>query len=105
MAIAGKLGFSQEEFTSKFLAKVFGILGKRLSEARDVRESLIISELEPAEASRLTTIMQKPEVLPDSDKTTREYIERVRAEKYKTSAPSPEMLLEIRKYKQGSGSL
>jgi DNA primase len=94
-----EMGLSQEEFTSPFLAKVFGALAKRISEGRDTREALLLSELESSEASHLTVILQKPEHLPNSERTVREYIGRIRAEKFKTGDPDKDMLLEIRKYK------
>ena len=96
-----ELGFSQEEFTSPFLAKVYETLTKRISEGRDIKESLILSELTSNEASRLSSILQKPEALPYSDKTIREYIKKIRTEKYKTDVPDGDLLLEIKKYKQG----
>ena len=97
-------GLSQEEFTSPFLAKVFSVIEKRISGDREVSEALILSELEPSEASQLTVILQKPESLPNSDKTAREYIERIRAEKYKSQAPNEEMLLEIKRLKEKKAS-
>jgi len=94
------MGFSQDEFTSQFLAKVFRALEKRVSEGRDTRMALILSELEKHEASQLTVILQKPGTLPYSDKTVRECIEKIRTEKYKAGPPDEDILLEIRKFKQ-----
>jgi len=101
MGLVAEMGFLREEFTSPFLAKVYDLLAKRISEGRDIKESLILSELAPNEASRLTVILQRPEALPNSDQTVREYIGKIRVEKYKTEAPDAELLLEIMKYKQG----
>ena len=98
--LTSELGFSKEEFTSEFLAKVYEILTCRIFESRDVREALLLSELDSSEASRLTTILQKPEALPYSDITIREYIERIRAEKFKSIEPDADLLLEIKKYKE-----
>lgn len=94
-------GFSQDEFTSLFLAKIFGILTKRVIEGRDTREALILSSLDSSEASLLTIILQKPEAQPHSDATIMEYIDKIRTEKYKTEAPDEGLLLEIKKYKAG----
>jgi len=94
-------GFSQEEFTSPFLLKVYEALTKRVSEGRDTGEAQILSELSSGEAAHLSAILQKPEALPDSDKTVREYIEKIRTEKFKSDVPDNGLLLEIRKYKQG----
>ena len=98
-----EMDFSQDEFTAPFLAKTFEMLSRRLSDGRDTREALILSDLDSSEASRLTIILQKPEVMPHSDATIREYIEKIRAEKYKTGVPDEELLLEIRKYKSQRG--
>jgi len=100
-----ELGFSREEFTSEFLAKVYEILFRRVSEAREVREALILSELESSESSRLTAILEKPEALPHGDRTIREYIEKIRAEKFKTQNPDGDLLLEIKKYREKKDSL
>ena len=96
-----EMGFSQEEFTSPFLAKVYETLTKRISEGRDTKESLILSELASNEAARLSILLQKPEALPYSDKTIREYITKIRTEKYKKNTPDSDLLMDIRKYKSG----
>jgi len=100
MRTASELGFSAEEFTSPFLAKVYGMLQRRISEARDVKEAFILSELDPGEASRLTGILDKPEALPNSERTIRDYIEKIRAEKFKAGVPDTDLLLEIKKYRE-----
>jgi len=96
------MGLQQDEFTSPFLANVFIALTKRISEGRDTKEALLLAELAPNEASLLTSILNKPESLPHSEKTVSEYIEKIRTEKYKTNDPDGSLLLEIKKYKQGS---
>ena len=95
-----EMGFSREEFTSPFLSKVYDTLTKRISEGREAREALIISELTTNEAASLSGILQKPESLLYCDKTIREYIEKIRTEKYKSDIPDDDLLLEIRKHKQ-----
>jgi len=99
LRVTAELGFSKEEFTSPFHAKIYEILARRISEARDVKEALILSELDSVEASRLTGILEKPEALPNSDRTIREYIGKIRAEKYKSGDPDGDLLLEIARYK------
>ena len=101
MRTVAQMGFTQEEFTSPFLAKVYEMLTRRISEGRDTKEALLLSELASNEASRLSSILQKPEVFADSDRTIREYIGKIRTEKFKTDTPDGELLLEIRKLKQG----
>ena len=103
MKTVAEMEFSKEEFTSPFLAKVFEAMTKRIADNRDTRETLILSELASNEASRLTRILQKPEALPYSDKTIREYITKIRAEKFRKDTPDGDRLLEIMKYKQGLG--
>jgi DNA primase len=100
MKTAIETGFSREEFTSPFLAKVYEMLEKRVSDQRDVSEALLMSELEPAEAAQLSVILQKPESLPHAARSIREYIEKVRTERLKTQAPDEETLLELKRLKQ-----
>ena len=95
-----KHDFSNEEFTSPFLAKVYEILDRRISESRDVSEKLILSELESGEASQLTSIMQKPETIKHGERIISEYIEKIRAERLKTQTPDEELLLEIKRLKE-----
>jgi len=99
---AEEAGLSRDDFTSEFLSKVYDTLAQRISEGRDVKEAQILSELESNEAALLTSILQKPEVLPNSEKTIREYLSKVRAEKYKTETPDEDLLREIMKYKQNN---
>ena len=99
MGAAERLGFTQEEFTSPLLAKAFAVLNRRVAEGREVRESLVLADFEPHDAARLTAILQKPEAQPHSAKTISEYIERIRAEKFKSGDPDSDLLLEIKKYK------
>ena len=100
MRTASELGFSADEFTSPFLVKVYEMLLRRISEAREVKEAFILSELDSGEASRLTGILDKPEALPNSERTIREYIEKIRAEKFKAGVPDTDLLLEIKKYRE-----
>ena len=93
-------GFLQDEFTSPFLAKVFKALSRRVSEDRDTRAALILSELEKHEASQLTTILQKSEALLQDENTVRDYINKIRAEKYKKNDPNSSLLMEIKSYRE-----
>ncbi|MCL2227690.1 MAG: toprim domain-containing protein, partial [Oscillospiraceae bacterium] len=103
MKIAEEMGFSQAEFTSPFLRKAYEVLARRISESKDTREAYIMPEFEPAEASRLMVLLGKPEALPHSDKSIREYISKIRAEKYKSDTPDNDMLLEIKKLRETRG--
>jgi len=99
MKTANEKEFLEEEFTSGFLAKIYGILKRRLSADREVSEALILSELEPGEASQLTVLMQKPESLQQGGKIINDYIGKIRLERLKKQNPDEEMLLEIKRLK------
>ena len=100
LGTAMQMGFSQDEFTSPFLAKVFDVLSRRISEGRDTRVAQILPELEIQEASLLSSIMQKAEAKPSGDSMVRDCIERIRMEKYRTDAPDDKLLLEIKSYRE-----
>ena len=100
MKVVREAGLTREEFTSPLLAKVFGALERRISEGRETQAAFILSELEPDEASRLTAVLNKPEGLPYSEKTIREYIEKIRTEKIKSGDPSVEHLLEYKRHRE-----
>jgi len=101
MKATNALSFSKEEFTSEYLAKVYDVLEKRILGDREVNEAFLLSELESDEASQLTIILQKPESSAHGEKAIREYIEKIRAEKLKAQTPDEEMLLEIKRLKEG----
>ena len=100
MKIANEEGFSKDEFTSDFLAKIYGILERRISNDRDVSEALILSELEPGEESQLTLVLQKPEKVRHGTQTVGDYIKQIRSERMKTQVPDNKMLLELKKLKE-----
>ena len=100
MRIAVEMGFSQDEFTSGFLGQAYEALARRISEGRDTRAALLVSELDQNESSQLAVILQRSETMPPDDKTVRDYIERIRTEKYKTVDPDSEMLLTIKAYRE-----
>jgi len=95
-----KLGFSKEEFTSPFLAKIYTTLEKRITEDREINEALLMTELESDETSQLARIMEKPEPISEGDRSLRQYIERIRAEALKTQEPTEDLLLEIKRMKE-----
>ena len=78
----------------------YEIVEKRLAGDREASQKFVISELEPGEASQLTVILQKPESLPNSEHTIRDYIERIRAEKFRYQTPDEDLLLEIKRLKE-----
>jgi DNA primase len=99
LKVAYELGFSKDDFTSAFLSKVYEKLERRINENREVNEAFLLSELESDEASQLTIILQKPETLAQSEKSMRQYIEKIRTERLKTQDPDEAMLLDIMKIK------
>ena len=100
IGVADEMAFSAEEFTSPFLARVFQKLRGRISEGRDISLAAIMPDYEKGEASRLTAVLQKPEAAPRGEKTAREYIEKIRTEKYRSVAPDGDLLLEIKRYRE-----
>ena len=100
--VVEELNLKQEEFTSPFLERVYSTLLNRITNGRDTSGALMMTELSPDEASLLTTILHKPETMPNSEKAIREYIGKIRAEKYKAVNPDKSLLLEVKKYKQES---
>ena len=100
LEIAESAGFSAEEFTSQFLAKVYNDLTARISSGRDVSIQYILSGLELNEASLLTDIMQKPENQTQGDKAVGSYIEKIRMEKFKSTEPNMDMLMEIKRIRE-----
>jgi len=103
ISIAQDMGFSHTEFTSTFLAETYEKLTKRILESRDTRASLLLSEFDAAGAARLTNILEKPEALPYSEQSIREYISKIRSEKFRSVVPDSHMLLEIKKFREQNG--
>ncbi|MCL2125954.1 MAG: DNA primase [Oscillospiraceae bacterium] len=98
MGIALRLGFSEDEFTSDFHKKVFMVMGGRISEGRDASEAAIVAELDANEAAQLTAILHRAEAITPSEATVRDYIDKIRTQKFRTAEPSSESLLDIKKY-------
>ena len=97
-----KLRFEEDEFTSAFLLKVYKVIHKRHNEGLDITPASILAELEKAEASQLSRILQRPQSLPNGETAMRDYIEKIRAEKLKRTAREDPMALLI-KYTDQSG--
>ena len=73
----------EEEFSSPFLGKVYGLLKSRHKEKKDISLSLLAPLLEPEEISALTAIAQKPESAADPIRSMGDYITVIRTEKLK----------------------
>ena len=98
--IIDEMNFTQGEFTSDFLSKVYNVLTRRIKESRDTRDAMLLSQFDSNEASRLTIILERPEALPNSENALREYISKVRSEKLKAGHADEQMLLEIKKLRE-----
>ena len=103
--VINEMSFSANEFTSQFLENVYEKVTRRIAESKDTRESYILAEFDTAEASRLTKILTKPEALPYGEKSLREYIEKIRAEKFKTVVPDENLLLEIKRFRENENNV
>ena len=91
----------QDEFTSEFLSKVYAMIRERYESGNSVTAASLSAQLQPAEASHLAEIEQKPIKFAESDRALRDYIEKIRTERLKTSA---EDLLAVRdKYREKKG--
>ena len=100
--LIGKCPLEITDFTSPFLAKVYGLIRKRDSEGREISHPLLLSELSSEEASRLTVIMQKPERLTDSQASLKAYIDRIQTEKIKANAAA-DLTAIAQRYKEKKG--
>ena len=94
------LELTSSEFSSPYLAKLFELITQRIDEGREIGLSYIMASLNQEEASQLAVIMQKPEAKSDFDNIIVDYIEKLRAEKYKGAVPDRNLLLEIKKFKE-----
>jgi DNA primase len=100
MEEALRAGLHEGEFTSPFLAKAYGILKARCISGADVAPASLLPALDPAEAVRVSAIMQKPESIADGRRAIGDYIEKIRTERVKKGAD----ILEVySKYKETKG--
>jgi DNA primase len=97
-----ELQFSEEDFSSPFLAKLYGIMLRRRSTGMDTSPASLLTELTNAEASQLSVIIQRPESLPNGNKAMRDYITKIRAERLKRSARE-DPLAVLQKYRDQTG--
>ncbi len=80
-AVVKKLGFNEEEFSSSFLQKIYHLMLKRHELDHVVSPAVILAELDRAEASHFSVIIQRPQALANGEKAMGDYIEKIRAEK------------------------
>ncbi len=100
--ILDKQDFREDEFTSPFLLKAYQVIRKRHEEGLDITPSSILAQVDKAEASQLSRILQRPQSLNYGEAAMRDYIEKIRAEKLKVSAREDPMALLL-KYRDQTG--
>ncbi|MCL2078635.1 MAG: DNA primase [Oscillospiraceae bacterium] len=99
---AREMGFSAQEFSAEFLAEIYRQIERQISEDKEISRAVLMSRLEPGQASHLTKILQKPESISEGDKAIKKYISKIRVERLSREKPSDEILLEIKRYKSKS---
>jgi DNA primase len=97
-----KLEFREDEFTSPFLLKTFLIISSRHNEGLEITPAAVLSELDGAEASQLTRMLDRPQSLTNAETAMRDYIEKIRSEKLKRTAREDPMALLL-KYRDQPG--
>ena len=91
-----------EEFSSSALGRIYSVLLKRLNKGDSVSAAALGEELSSGEMSLLVRIIQKPEILSNSDKALADYIGRMRDIKAQKS-PSSDLRALADKYRQKKG--
>jgi len=94
MSVLSEKQFSETEFTSDFLRKIYLKISKRIADNKNTDPALLMADLESFETSHLTNILQKPEAMQSIDIALSEYIEKIRIEKFKDRQRDESALLE-----------
>ena len=97
--------FSESEFTSDYLRRIFDMIKLRYEANAEVTPPLIANALDGAEAAHFTRFISKPESLSNAEAAMRDYIKKIRAAKAAAqAAEDPETaLLRIARDKSGCG--
>ena len=96
---------TEDDFSSSFLFRVFSLIRKKLSEHTDVTPAILCSELTPAESSRLTSILSKPESISEGQKAMNDYLNKIRYRKIESEKSQDlAQLAELIKKKKGMGT-
>ncbi|MBQ8929981.1 MAG: DNA primase [Oscillospiraceae bacterium] len=90
------------EFSAPFLGAVFDKICEKLRAHETVTVSSLAAQLEPAQASRLSVIIGKPEVLSEAEKSMADYIDKIRTEQIR-SRGEQDLLAISKKYRQTKG--
>jgi DNA primase len=94
--------FSETEFTSPFLQKIFEVMRKRRKGGMEMSQAAVLTELTNAEAAHFMVLLQRPESMANGEKAMRDYIDKIRAEKRKKSARE-DPLAVLQQYRDKSG--
>ncbi len=90
----------ENEFSSGFLGRIYGILRSRIENKQTVSAAALSGELEGEEMSQLVRITQKPEELSGAKKSLQDYITVIRTEKLKNTT---DLLALANRYKETKG--
>ena len=93
---------SPDDFSSEFLSKMFELIRSRILDKRDVSPAALSTELDSAEMSRLTAIIQKPERVSNGIAAMHDYIDIIKTEKLKKNAKD-DLLAVTQKYREIKG--
>ncbi|MBQ7895958.1 MAG: DNA primase, partial [Oscillospiraceae bacterium] len=69
---------AQEEFSSQVLGRIYSAIRNKIAEGATINTACLGQELSQNEMSLLVSILQKPEILANSRRTLRDYIEKMR---------------------------
>ena len=69
---------AQEEFSSQVLGRIYSAIRNKIAERATINTACLGQELSQNEMSLLVSILQKPEILANSRRTLRDYIEKMR---------------------------
>ena len=68
----------QEEFSSPVLGRIYSVLSDKIAQGAHINTACLSEELSQNEMSLLVSILQKPEILSNGQRTLRDYIEKMR---------------------------
>ncbi len=93
---------TEEEFSSPLLGRLFTALWAQRARTGNVQPAALQGSFTPAEFSRLTALLQKPESMKNAAQALRDYIHVIHEEAQKRSGEDP-LLAATQKYKNKSG--
>ena len=102
-SLLSKADIAEEDFTSPFLKKLFGIIKGRIASGESVDQSVISALITNDEASQLGRILSRPESAAVGQRAIKDYIEKIRAENKKPVTDDDELLRASQKYKEKKG--